>query len=76
VPFAIEAPAGVTDNEVNSGAVTVNVAVPLMPPELAVILALPCTIPVAKPPLLTVAVAFDEEVQAAVLLRFWVVPLV
>jgi hypothetical protein len=76
VPFAIEAVAGVTDKEVKTGGVTVNVAELLMLPEVAVILAVPLATPVARPPLLTVATETEEELQFAVLVRFCVVPLV
>jgi hypothetical protein len=55
--------------------VTVNVAEPLIVPDLAVIVALPCATLVASPPLLTVAIDFAEEVQVAVLVRFCIVPL-
>ena len=75
VPFAIEAVAGVTDNDVSTGAVTVNVAEPLIDPELAVIVVAPRVAPVASPLPLTVAVVVDEEVHVAVLVRFCVVPL-
>jgi hypothetical protein len=66
---------GVTEIEVNTAAVTVNVAEPLIVPDLAVIVALPCATLVARPPLLTVAIDVAEEVQVALLVRFWVVPL-
>ena len=64
-----------TEIEVNTAAVTVNVAEPLIVPDLAVIVALPCATLVARPPLLTVAIDVAEEVQVALLVRFWVVPL-
>jgi hypothetical protein len=66
---------GVTEIEVNTAAVTVSVAEPLIVPDLAVIVALPCATLVARPPLLTVAIDVAEEVQVALLVRFWVVPL-
>ena len=66
---------GVTEIEVSSGAVTVNVAEPLIVPDLAVMVALPCATLVASPPLLTFAIDVAEEVQVAVLVRFCVVPL-
>jgi hypothetical protein len=66
---------GVTEIEVSTGGVTVNVAEPLMVPDFAVMVALPCATLVASPPLLTVAIDFAEEVQVAVLVRFCVVPL-
>jgi hypothetical protein len=66
---------GVTEIEVNTAAVTVNVAAPLIVPEVAVMVAVPCATLVASPALLTVATDFAEEVHVAVLVRFWVVPL-
>jgi hypothetical protein len=74
-PAATEAVAGVTAIEVNTAAVTVSVAEPLMVPDLAVMVVLPFATLVAKPPVLTVAIDFAEEVQVALVVRFWVVPL-
>jgi len=65
----------VTEIEVSTAAVTVNVAEPLIVPDLAVMVAVPAVTPVASPVLLTVATEVFEEVQVAVLLRFCVVPL-
>ena len=62
--------AGVTEIEVNTAAVTVSVAEPLIVPDFDVIVALPCAVLVASPPLLTVAIDVAEEVQVAVLVRF------
>jgi hypothetical protein len=67
--------AGVTEIEVNTAAVTVNVAEPLIVPEVAVIVVLPDATLVASPPLLTVAIEVAEEVQVAVEVRVCVVPL-
>jgi len=67
--------AGVTEIEVNAAALTVNVAEPLMVPDLAVIVAVPCAMLVANPALLTVAIVVAEELQVAVLVSVWVVPL-
>jgi hypothetical protein len=61
--------------EVRLAAVTVSVAVLLMPPEVAVIDAVPLVALVASPLLATVATEVAEEVQLAVVVRFWVVPL-
>jgi hypothetical protein len=74
VPFAMVALEGATDSEVSTAGVTVNVAEPLIVPDKAVMVALPCTTLVASPPLLTVAIGVAEEVQVAVLVRFCVVP--
>jgi cation transport ATPase len=67
--------AGVTEIEVNTAAVTVNVAEPLIVPEVAVIVAVPCATLVAKPLPLMVAIEVAEEVHVAVLVRVWVLPL-
>jgi hypothetical protein len=64
----------VTAIEVKTAAVTVNVAEPLIVPDLAVMVALPGATLAANPPL-TVATAVLEEIQVAVLVRFCVVPL-
>jgi hypothetical protein len=63
----------VTDNEVNTGAVTVSVAEPLTVPDEAVIVVVPCAIALASPPL-TLATDEAEEFHVTVLVRFWVVP--
>jgi hypothetical protein len=75
LPAATEAVTGVTEIEVNTAAVTVNVADPPIVPDLAVIVVVPFATLVAKPTLLTVAIDFAEEVQVAVVVRFCVVPL-
>jgi hypothetical protein len=67
--------AGVTEIEVNTAAVTVNVAEPLIVPDFAVIVVFPFATLVASPPLLMVAMDFADEVQVAVLVRVCVVPL-
>ena len=56
--------------ELNTAAVTVNVADPLIVPEVAVIVAVPCATLVANPPLLTVATEVAEDVQVALVVRF------
>jgi hypothetical protein len=66
---------GVTAIEVNTAAVTVNIADPLIVPEVAVIVAVPGVTLVASPTLLTVAIAVADELQLTPLVRFWVVPL-
>ena len=75
VPAATEAVVGVTEIEVNTAGVTVNVAEPLMVPEVAVMVALPGAALATNPPLLTVATDVAEEVQLAVVVRFCVAPL-
>ena len=66
---------GVTEIEVNTAAVTVNAAEPLIDPDLAVMVALPCARLVASPLLFTVAMDVADEVQVAVVVRLCVVPL-
>jgi hypothetical protein len=73
-PAATDGAAGVTAIEINTAAVTVNVAEPVAVPEVAVIVVLPGITLVASP-LLTVAIVAAEDVQVAVLVRFCVVPL-
>lgn len=60
--------------EVNTAAVTVRVAEPLIEPEEAEMVAVPCATAVASPAL-TVATEAAEDVHAAVLVKFCVVPL-
>jgi hypothetical protein len=67
--------AGVTAIEANTAAVTVKVADPLIAPDVAVIIAVPCARLVANPALLTVAIDAADELQLTLLVRFWVVPL-
>ena len=49
VPFAIDGLVGVTAIDTRVAAVTVRVVVPLLPPEVAVIVALPWPTPDARP---------------------------
>jgi len=68
--------AGVTEIDASTAAVTVNVAEPLIVPEVAVIVAVPGATLVANPVwILTVATEVFDEVQLAVVVRFCVVPL-
>jgi hypothetical protein len=75
LPAATEAVAGVTAIEVSTAAVTVNVAEPLIVPDVAVMVVLPFAMLVASPPLLMVAIDLADELQVAVVVRVWVVPL-
>jgi hypothetical protein len=59
--------------EVTAGGSAVNVAVPLMDPELAVSVTDPCAKALATPAL-TVAIAVLEELHVAVLVKLWVLP--
>ena len=54
---------------------TVSVEDPLMVPDLAVMVAVPEATAVASPVVLMVATEVFEDVQVAVVVRFWVVPL-
>ena len=54
--------------------VTVRVVLPLMLPELAWIVVEPVPTEVANPAVLMVATVVAEELQVAVLVRFWVLP--
>jgi hypothetical protein len=76
VPAATEAVAGVTEIEVKTAGITVNVAAPLIVPAVAVMVAVPGVTPVANPVLFfTVATEVAEELHFAVVVRFCVVPL-
>jgi hypothetical protein len=74
-PAGTDGDAGVTAIDASTAAVTVNVAAPWMVPDVAVIVAVPFATLVTNPPLLTLATAVADEVHAAVLVRFCVVPL-
>jgi len=65
----------VTEIEVNTAGVTVNVAEPLMAPDVAVRVAEPGATVVARPLPPTVATEVFEEVQLARAVRFCVAPL-
>ena len=53
--------------------VTVRAAVPVLPLKAAVMVEEPAATPVARPPLLTVAVGVLDEVQVTCVVIFWVV---
>jgi hypothetical protein len=73
VPFAIVAEAGVTAIDTSVWTVTVREAVPVVLPEVAVMVTGPPTAtPVAKPALLIVAVPVADEVQTTLPVRFCV----
>ena len=73
-PIGIEAVNGVTTIELNVAAVTVKVAEPDLPPDVAVIVAVPTDWPVATPGDTTVATAMGSEVHVTVLLMLALVP--
>jgi hypothetical protein len=74
LPFAMDAEAGVTVIETSEGPVTVSEAVPLIAPEVAVIVTGPPTAtPDAKPvPEAMFPIAEFEEVQITLLVMVWV----
>jgi hypothetical protein len=74
VPSANEGLAGVTARETSTGCPTLSVAVAVIDPELAAMVALPTPVPVAIPVLATVAVLFEEELQLTPLVTFCVLP--
>ena len=74
-PCAMEALAGVSAIETSAGGVTVSTAELLVIlPEVAVIEDVPLATPVASPAVLMVATAGVPEFQAAVAVRFCVLP--
>ena len=75
MPAATDGEAGVTEMEFRVGAVTVNFVVPLMLPDLAVMVEVPAAMPVASPAVLTAATEVEDELHVALLVRFCVVPL-
>ncbi len=66
--------AGETAMEVRVAAVTVKVVLPAMLPKVAVIVAFPAELPVARPLLLTVATGVLEELQMTCVVIFWGAP--
>jgi hypothetical protein len=63
-------------NTGGGAAVTVNTAAAAVTlPDVAVMFVLPAATPVAEPAALTVASVGTEELQVALEVRFWVVPL-
>ena len=73
-PIGTVAVAGVTAIELNVAAVTVKVAEPDLPPNVAVIVAVPIDSPVATPGDRTVATRGLPEVQRTVSLMLTTVP--
>ena len=78
VPRAMEGLAGVSAIETKVADVTVSTVEPLMEPDVAVMVEVPWAKLVARPwlleVLLMVATAVLDEVQVAVVVRFWVEP--
>ena len=73
-PTRIVAPLGVTASPVSKGGVTVSEAVPLIPFRVALIVAAPAAMPLAKPPLPTVATLVAEEDQVTELVMSFDAP--
>src|ERR1700678_2617458 len=73
-PLSIGGFAGVTAIDCSVAAVTVSKVEPLIEDDVAVIVELPTPAPVARPPVLIVAVVVVPEVQVTVDVRFCVVP--
>jgi len=67
--LASEAFAGVTAIEVSMGGVTVRVAEPLTEPDVAVMVLVPCAVPLANPELEMVAMFVAVDAHVAVLVR-------
>jgi hypothetical protein len=74
LPTAIEAFAGVTAIDTSTAAVTVSVVEPVMLLIVALMLDSPVFTAVARPPGVIVATLGADELQAAVLVRFCVLP--
>jgi len=73
-PVKMDAFAGVTTTDTNTGAVTVATVEPLMEPEVARIVLVPGATPRASPVAEIVATAVLVEDQVAVSVRSWVLP--
>ncbi len=65
---------GVTDKEVKVAEVTVRVLLPEILPEVAVMMAVPAAMAVAKPPLVTVATDGLDELQVTCVVKSRLVP--
>ena len=65
---------GVSAIETKVAGVTVNVAVPVAVPEVALIAVVPAATPLARPPPVIVAMFVAEELQVAEAVRFCVLP--
>jgi len=66
--------AGVTAIDFKAAAVTFSVVAPLIEPEAAVMVDVPCALVCARPALLIVAVVVDDEVHVAELVKSLVDP--
>jgi hypothetical protein len=68
--------AGVTAIDASAGAPTVNTAVPLIVPDVAVMVLLPCARDKPSPALLMLATAVEDELQVTDEVRVCLLPLV
>lgn len=74
MPTAMVGLAGETVIDSSAAAVTVRVALPLMVPTAALTVVAPVDNVLARPIVLTVAIAGDDDVQTAVSVKFCVLP--
>ena len=74
VPKANEGFAGVTAMETRTAAATLITAVPVIVPDVALIVDAPTPVPVARPPAVTVATEVSDELQVTVFVRTCVLP--
>jgi hypothetical protein len=74
LPIAIDGFAGVTARDTNVAAVTVRGVLPLIDPEVAVIVVLPCATLVAKSVALIIATFVADELHVTLAVRFCVEP--
>ena len=72
VPSGMLTVAGLTAIESRAGGPTLRVAVPVIVPEVAMIVALPCPMDEASPALFMVATAAEDELQLTDDVRFCV----
>ncbi len=75
-PFGMTPSVGVTESETRTAFVTVRVVAPVMEPEVAVMVAVPGILLVARPLLSTVATLVSDELQTTDVVMSWVLPLV
>jgi hypothetical protein len=73
-PLVTDEVAGVTEIEESTTALTVSVALPCTAPEVTAIVVTPGLTPLANPALFTVEMEFTDTLQAAVDVRFCVLP--
>ena len=74
VPLGIDGFAGVTATETRVAGPTVNVVLPVTPPEVALTWEVPCAVALARPPAVMVATAVLEDTQVAELVTSTIDP--